>query len=418
MAVAANFTATAILFMDRTPLSGIRISKKREVPGMRFKKLSACLLAAAVVVSAFPLGAAAITAEEVKAPSAALMEAQTGKVLFQKNEHEKRACASITKIMTLLLVMEALDSGKIGLSDKVSVSEHAASMGGSQIWLKVGETMSVDDLLKATVIASANDCAVVLGEYVAGSEEEFVAQMNQRAKQLGMNDTTFKNCYGLDEDGHLTSACDIALMSRELMKHPKIYNYTKTWMDSLRGGKTQLVNTNKLLKSYKGITGLKTGTTGKAGSCMAATAERDGVQLISVVLGCADTKTRFSSAASLLDYGFANWSVAQPAIPKEASNPVPIRNGMEPQVETAIDSGSCILVPKGQTGSVKYRIDMQSNITAPVTKNQVLGKVTCLLGTEVLQEYPIRAKTAVEPITFPSAMRLLFEKLCGGGETG
>ena len=378
---------------------------------MRFKKLSVCLLAAAVMISGFHLGAAALSADEVKAPAAVLMEAQTGKVLLKKNEHEKRACASITKVMTLLLVMEALDSGKIGLSDKVSVSEHAASMGGSQIWLKVGETMSVDDLLKATVIASANDCAVVLGEYVAGSEDEFVAQMNRRAKQLGMNDTTFKNCYGLDEDGHLTTAYDVGLMSRELMKHPKIYDYTRTWMDSLRGGKTQLVNTNKLLKSYKGITGLKTGTTGKAGSCMAATAERDGVQLISVVLGCADTKTRFASAASLLDNGFANWSVARPAIPKEASNPVTVRNGMQPQVETTVDSGNSILVPKGQADSVKYRIDMQNVIAAPVTKGQVLGKVTCMLGSETLQEYPIRAKASVQPITFSSAMRLMLLKL-------
>ena len=271
--------------------------------------------------------------------------------------------------------------------------------------------MTVDDLLKATVIASANDCAVALGEYVSGSEEEFVAQMNARAKQLGMNDTTFKNCYGLDEDGHLTSAYDIALMSRELIKHPKIYNYTKVWMDSLRDGKTQLVNTNKLLKSYKGITGLKTGTTGKAGSCMAATAERDGVQLISVVLGCPDTKTRFASSAALLDYGFANWSVAPPAIPKEATNPVPVRNGMQPQVETAVDSGSSILVPKGQAGSVKYRVDLQGGVTAPVAAGQIVGKVTCSLGSEVLKEYPIRAKAAVGPITFFSAMRLMLESL-------
>ena len=379
---------------------------------MRLLKLSVCLLAAAVVISGFPLGAAAISADEVKAPSAVLMEAQTGKTLFEKNPHEKRACASITKIMTLLLVMEALDTGKIGLSDKVSVSKHAASMGGSQIWLKEGETMSVDDLLKATVIASANDCAVVLGEYVAGSEEEFVAQMNQRAKQLKMNDTTFKNCYGLDEDGHLTSACDVALMSRELMKHPKIYDYTKTWMDSLRGGKTQLVNTNKLLKTYKGITGLKTGTTGKAGSCMAATAERDGVQLISVVLGCSDTKLRFASSTSLLDYGFANWSVTKPAIPKEAEFPAAVRNGMQPKVETSVDSGSSILVPKGKAGSVKYSVSLKENIAAPVTKGQELGRVTCSLDGSILQEYPIRAKASVAPITFSSVMRLMLGKLC------
>ena len=384
---------------------------KLEVPDMRFKKLWACLLSAAIVTAGIPMSASALTPEEVQAPSAVLMEAQTGKVLFEKNDHEKRACASITKVMTLLLVMEALDSGKIGLTDTVSVSKHASSMGGSQIWLKEGETMSVDDLLKATVIASANDCAVVLGEYVAGSEEEFVAQMNQRAKQLGMKDTTFKNCYGLDEDGHLTSAYDIALMSRELIKHPKIYNYTKTWMDSLRGGKTQLVNTNKLLKTYNGITGLKTGTTGKAGSCMAATAERDGVKLISVVLGCTDTKLRFSSAASLMDYGFANYSVTQPAIPKEATAPVEVRNGMQRQVGTTVDSGTSILVPKGKGSGVKYSVTMNPDVAAPIKKGQALGKVTCSLDGSVLQEYTIRAQNSVEPITFSSAAKLLFGKV-------
>ncbi len=378
---------------------------------MRFKKLSACLLAAAIVVSCVPMGAAALSADEVKAPSAALMEAQTGKILFEKDPHEKRACASITKVMTLLLVMEALDSGKISLTDKVSVSEHAASMGGSQIWLKPGEVMSVDDLLKATVIASANDCAVALGEYVAGSEEEFVAQMNQKAKLLGMNDTTFKNCYGLDEDGHVTSAHDVALMSRELIKHPKIYNYTKVWMDYLRDGKTQLTNTNKMLKTYKNITGLKTGTTGKAGSCMVATAQRGGVSLISVVLGCQDTKTRFSSAASLLDYGFANWSVAQPAIPQKAFQNVEIKNGMQPSVQTEVDSAESILVPKGKTGAVKYQINMQPVPTAPVKKGQVLGKVACVLDGKTLQEYPIRAKNSVEKITFQSVFLLLFRRL-------
>lgn len=378
---------------------------------MKFKKLSACLLAAAMMVSCIPLGAQALSNEEVKAPSAVLMEAQTGKVLYEKNPHEKRACASITKVMTLLLVMEALDSGKISLTDKVSVSQHAASMGGSQIWLKPGETMTVDDLLKATVIASANDCSVVLGEYVAGSEEEFVAQMNQKAKQLKMNDTTFKNCYGLDEDGHVTSAYDVAIMSRELMKHPKIFDYTKTWMDYLRNGKTQLVNTNKLLKTYRGITGLKTGTTNKAGSCISATAVRDGVSLIAVVLGCPDTKTRFSSASTLLDYGFANWSVAQPAIPKEAANPVEVKNGMQSKVDTAVDSGTSILVPKGKAGAIKYQISMQGGIAAPIKQGQVLGKVTASMNGEVLQEFNIRAKASVEQITFGSAIHLLLRKL-------
>ncbi len=378
---------------------------------MKLRKMAACLLAGITAASCMPFGACALAAEEVKAPSAVLMEAQTGKILLEKNSHEKRACASITKVMTLLLVMEAVDAGKISLTDKVSVSEHASHMGGSQIWLKQGETMTVDELLKAAVIASANDAAAALGEYVAGSEEEFVSQMNQRAKALKMNDTVFKNCYGLDEDGHVTSAYDVAVMSRELIKHKKIFDYTKTWMDYLRGGKTQLVNTNKLLKTYKGITGLKTGTTAKAGSCISATAERDGVSLIAVVLGCADTKTRFSSAASLLDSGFANWSVAQPAIPKEAENPVAVRNGMQPQVEAAVDSGGSILVPKGKAGDVKYEVSLENNVAAPVREGQVLGKVKCSLNGEVLQEYSIRAKKSIAPITFAAVFRLLAKRL-------
>lgn len=378
---------------------------------MKLKKMSVCLLAALIPALVWPSKAAALTNEEIKAPSAVLMEAQTGKVLYEKNPHEKRPCASITKVMTLLLVMEALDAGKIGLSDIVTASDHAASMGGSDIWLKPGESMTVNDMLKATVIMSANDTAVALAEYVAGSEDEFVAQMNQRAAQLGMKDTTFKNCNGLDEDGHLTSAYDVAVMSRELIKHKKIFDYTKVWMDSVRDGKTQLVNTNKLLKSYRGITGLKTGTTGKAGSCISATAERDGVSLISVVLGCSSTKDRFSSASTLLDYGFANWSVTTPQIPKEAGQPVNVTNGMASTVETTIDSGENILVPKGKAGSLQYEVSIDPEITAPVQKGQILGKVTCKMGDEVMKEFSIRAKNSVEQITFPSVFNLLLREL-------
>ncbi len=378
---------------------------------MKLKKMSVCLLAALIPALMWPSKAAALTNEEIKAPSAVLMEAQTGKVLFEKNPHEKRPCASITKVMTLLLVMEALDAGKIGLSDIVTASDHAASMGGSDIWLKPGESMTVDNMLKATVIMSANDAAVALAEYVAGSEDEFVAQMNQRAAQLGMKDTTFKNCNGLDEDGHITSAYDVALMSRELIKHKKIFDYTKVWMDSVRDGKTQLVNTNKLLKSYRGITGLKTGTTGKAGSCISATAERDGVSLIAVVLGSSNTKDRFSSAGTLLDYGFANWSVTTPQIPKEAGQPVNVANGMQPTVETTIDSGENILVPKGKAGSLQYEVSVDPEITAPVQKGQILGKVTCKMGGEVMKEFSIRAKNSVEQITFPSVFKLLLKEL-------
>ncbi|WP_411676641.1 D-alanyl-D-alanine carboxypeptidase family protein [Caproicibacter sp.] len=374
---------------------------------MKLKKMSACLLAAMAVLFSLPLGASAMSEEEVKAPSAVLMEAQTGKVLYEKNDHEQRACASITKVMTLLLVMEAIDSGKIGMDDTVTASEHAASMGGSDIWLEPGESMTVDDMLKATVIASANDAAVALAEYVAGSEDEFVAQMNQRAKELGMKDTVFKNVNGLDEDGHVTSAYDIALMSKELIKHKKIYDYTKTWMDNVRGGKTQLVNTNKLLKSYKGITGLKTGTTGKAGSCISATAERDGVSLIAVVLGSSSTSDRFKAASTLLDYGFANWSVVKPQIPPEANVPIVVENGMNAVVEPNVNSNESILVPKGKAGDVKSKVSLNSEIRAPVEEGQVLGKITYSLNNEVLKESEIRAKKAVEAITFTSAFFLL-----------
>ena len=268
--------------------------------------------AAALLLPAFPASAEGL---EVTAPSAVLMEASTGQVLFEKEAHQQRPCASITKVMTLCLTFEAIDSGRLSLDQTLTASAHAASMGGSDIWLEEGESMTVDDLLKATVIMSANDAAVVLAEAVAGSEDAFVAKMNEKALSLGMNDTTFKNCNGLDEEGHLTSAYDVALMSRELVRHEKIFDYTLTWMDSVRDGATQLVNTNKLIRTYQGITGLKTGTTGQAGSCITATAQRDGLELIAVVLGADSTEHRFQDAAALLDYGFANWKITVPESP-------------------------------------------------------------------------------------------------------
>jgi D-alanyl-D-alanine carboxypeptidase (penicillin-binding protein 5/6) len=378
---------------------------------MKFKKLSACFLTVMMVISVLPVQAAALTDTEVKAPSAVLMEAQTGKLLYEKNSHEKRPCASITKVMTLLLVMEALDSGKIKLTDTVTASEHASSMGGSDIWLAPGETMSVDDMLKATVIASANDAAVALAEFVSGSEDEFLQQMNEKAKELGMKDTTFKNCNGLDEDGHVTSAYDVAVMSRELMKHKKIFDYSKTRIDYLRDGKTQLVNTNRLINAYTGITGLKTGTTGKAGSCIAATAERDGVKLIAVVLGSSSTKDRFSAASTLLDFGFANWSVTTPNLPSEALQPVAVLNGMNSSVETTAVADGSILVPKGKATDIKYKVTFNETVTAPVTKGQIVGKITYTLGSEVVKEYNICAKTDVAEITFSSVFRLMAKYL-------
>lgn len=378
---------------------------------MKGKKITACLLAVLTIAVSVSGRVMALTQEELAAPSAVLMEASTGKVLFEKNAHEQRPSASITKVMTLLLVMEALDSGKIALDDMVAASEHASSMGGSDIWLEPGETMSVDDLLKATVIASANDAAVALAEHVAGSEESFVQQMNQKAAGLGMADTVFKNCNGLDEEGHLTSAYDVALMSRTLIAHEDIFRYTQTWMDELRGGKTQLVNTNKLLKSYSGITGLKTGTTGQAGSCMAATAERDGMSLVAVVLGCATTQDRFSAAASLLDYGFSNWALASPALPLAELVPVKVEQGMQSSVATEARELEGVVVPKGREGEVECQVSLEESVAAPVEQGQTVGRITYTLDGELLGETPVTAKSAVEELTFSSAFGRLFQAL-------
>lgn len=372
----------------------------------------AALLLTGAVLLGGSLPVQALSEEDVAAPSAVLMDAGSGKVLFEKNAHEKRACASVTKVMTLLLVMEALDAGKIKLEDEVAASAHAASMGGSDIWLEEGEVMTVNDLIKATVIMSANDAAVVLAEYVAGSEEDFVSQMNQKAQQLGMEDTTFKNCNGLDEEGHLTSAYDVALMSRALISHEKIFDYTQIWMDSLRDGKTQLVNTNKLLKTYDGITGLKTGTTGKAGSCISATAERNGLSLISVVLGCSTTQERFDSAAKLLDYGFANWSSVEVQLPSAGA--VKVTGGMQPYVETAPKTSGnlSVLIPKGKESEVKTEIQLPESVKAPVEEGQRLGQVVCTLGEETLTEVPILARQAVEKTDWKKCFWLLLENLC------
>ena len=370
---------------------------------MKGRRIAACFLAAVTALMTLSTKVTALSAEELPAPSAVLMEASTGKVLFEKNAHEQRPCASITKVMTLLLVMEALDEGRIHLEDMVSASEHASSMGGSDIWLEPGETMSVDDLLKATVIVSANDAAVALAEYVSGSEEAFVQRMNERAAELGMKDTVFKNCNGLDEDGHVTTAYDIALMSRALIQHEKIFDYTQVWMDELRGGKTQLVNTNKLLKSYSGITGLKTGTTGKAGSCMAATAERDRMALVAVVLGCASTEERFSSAASPLDAGFSGWALTAPFLSPDALAPVAVEKGMQSTVAVEADPLTGVVVPKGREGEVVCEAVMEESLTAPVEQGQAGGEGTCVLDGEVLGRSQIRAVSSVEALTFSSA---------------
>ena len=371
-----------------------------------------CVPLVLTVALLWNLGGTALALDDVPAPSAVLMAAGTGRVLYEKNAHEQRPCASITKVMTLLLVMEALDAGKIKLEDQVAASAHAASMGGSDIWLKEGEVMTVDDLLKATVIMSANDAAVVLAEYVAGSEEDFVSQMNQRAAQLGMEDTVFKNCNGLDEDGHVTSAYDVALMSRALIAHEKIFDYSQVWMDSVRNGETQLVNTNKLLKTYDGITGLKTGTTGKAGSCISATAERDGLSLIGVVLGASSTKDRFDAAAKLLDYGFANWACVELSMPSLPG--VAVENGVTDQVAVTAETEGpiSVLVPKGQAEQVETAVSLPESIRAPVEEGQRLGEVVFRLGEDTLAQVPLYASEGVEALSLGGCFWELLRSLC------
>ena len=373
------------------------------------KRLFAVLLAV-VIIGALAVSAGALGEGDISAPAAVLMDADTGKILYEKNAHEQRACASITKVMTLTLVMEAVDSGKIHMDDVVTASAHAASMGGSDIWLEEGEQMTVDDMIKATAVASANDAAVALAEFICGTEDDFVAAMNEKAKALGMDDTTFMNCNGLDEEGHITSAYDVALMSRELIKHEKIFDYTNIWLDSLRGGETQIVNTNKLLRSYDGITGLKTGTTGEAGACISATAERNGLSLIGVVLGADSGKERFRDAATLLDYGFANFESKELGLEEELA-PITVEGGMEDEVSISCEGVTGLTVPKGEGKGITQTVDIPESLTAPVRKGDVVGRVVFTLNGEELASFDVTANDDVEEKSFGSILGLLLHSL-------
>ena len=346
----------------------------------------------------------------ISAPSGVLMEASTGKILYEKNAHEQRPCASITKVMTLLLVFEAMDSGRLKLGDTITASEHASSMGGSDIWLETGEKMSADDMIKATVVASANDAAVALAEHISGSEDAFVAQMNERAAQLGMKETVFKNCNGLDEDGHVTSAYDVAVMSRELMKHKKIFDYTSIWLDNLRGGKTQIVNTNKLLKTYKGITGLKTGTTDDAGCCISATAERDGMSLIGVVLGADTGKQRFADAAALLDYGFANYAIKELKTPEDLPKEIEVEGGMEKSVKLSCEINEGAVVNRASANEVQYEISLPDSLEAPVLEGEKAGSVIYKIGGDT-KSFDVVSADEVEKTSFGLVFGRLFHSL-------
>ena len=333
--------------------------------------------------------------------AAILIEQKTGQVLYEHNVHEKLRPASVTKVMSLLLIMEALDSGQIALTDKVPCTEDAAGMGGSQIWLEVGEELTVDEMLKAICVVSANDCTVAMADYLCGSQEAFVDKMNERAKELGMNDTTFKNCHGIDEDGHVTSAYDIALMSKELLNnHPTILNYTTIWMDTLRNGESELVNTNKLIRNYKGATGLKTGSTSVALYNLSASATRDGLSLIAVIMKAPTTKICFSEAQKLLDYGFSNYQYKELAskgtILKEAS----VTKGVNTSVNLVTESNVGVLLKKGEDKNIEQTVNIEENIVAPISAGQKVGEIIYTLNGKDVGKTNVVAETTVEKKTF------------------
>ena len=313
---------------------------------------------------------------KLESGGAILIEQHSGQVLYEHNMHEKLRPASVTKVMSILLIMEAVDSGKISLTDKVPCTEDAAAMGGSQIWLDVREELTVDEMLKAICVVSANDCTVAMANYLCGSQEAFVAKMNERAKELGMNDTTFKNCHGIDEDGHVTSPYDIALMSRELLNnHPNITKYTTIWMDSLRDGKSSLVNTNKLIRNYKGATGLKTGSTSVALYNLSASATRDNLSLIAVIMKAPTTKIRFAEAQKLLDYGFSNYEYKQLAKKGDVLKSVDVTKGVEENLNLIVENDVGLLLKKGQDKDVEQTVELNENISAPIQEGQKLGEI-------------------------------------------
>ena len=361
------------------------------------KRMGWLIVVCCLILTVVPFGADA-AALEIAGKSAVLMDVATGTVLYESNPHEALAPASVTKVMTMLLIMEAIDSGKIRWEDTVTASEAAASKGGSQIYLKVGETMTVTDMVKSIAVSSANDCACAMAEHLYGSEAAFVEQMNKRAGELGMNDTTFVNCTGLDDApeaaNHKTSAYDIALVSRQLLKnHPEIKKFTTIWMDTVRGGAFGLANTNKMVRFYSGCTGLKTGFTSGAGYCLSASAQRDGMELIAVVMGSATSQDRFAACKSMLDYGFANYALYTPALQETAE--VPVELGKLATARAIPAESAALLVEKGQLSAITSEVTLDETVTAPVSQGQRLGMLTIRAGDQVLRQIPLVAESAV-----------------------
>lgn len=371
------------------------------------KKIIACLLAAFAVII-FPLQCFAEPEVAEKndtiedyAKSSILMCADTGDIIYEKNAYEHLSPASVTKIMSILLVLEAIDSGKISLEDEVSAGENSVKMGGSQIWLELGEKMTVNELFKAVVVASANDACTALGEYIAGSSQAFVKLMNEKAQSLGLENTCFENCTGLDDTikNHYSCAYDLAVIAREVLKHDLIYNYSTIWLDYLRNGKTELNNTNKLVNKYDGITGLKTGTTSKAGFCVCATAEREDMNLIAVVLGADTSEHRFQTASNLLDFGFAEYAVVAPQIDEAQITPVKIKNGKVKSVVPIYNQTDKLLVKKGNINII-YTYEIEDSVSAPVENGAELGEISIKNGDDVIKTITLVSPKAIEKISF------------------
>lgn len=376
------------------------------------KRICAITIIICVVLA---LPAAAVTGEPVvQAPAVVLMDQTTGTVLFELNSHERLAPASVTKVMTLLLIMEAIDAGTISMQDMVTTSEYAASMGGSQIYLEEGEQMVLEDVLKAVVVSSANDGAVALAEHLCGSEQAFVALMNQRAEELGMEDTNFVNCTGLDTDlgasEHLTSAYDIAIMSRQLLMHEDIKRFTTIWMDTVRNGEFGLSNTNKLVRFYSGATGLKTGFTARARYCLAASAGRDGMELIATVMNAPSSDERFTTAKNLLDFGFANYTIITPE-PEQELTEIPVLLGEAAAVTPVLAESSGILIDKSIKNSITTEITLAESLTAPVEAGQKLGEMNVVSDGEVLQTVDIVAAQEIPRLTTGQIWRQMIRKL-------
>ena len=379
------------------------------------KRIGCFLMIIILLAAALPVSARAEM--DIPGKSALLMDVSTGTVLYEQNAHEPLPPASVTKVMTMLLVMEAIDDGRISWDDLVTASETAAGKGGSQIFLKAGEQMTVRDMVKSIAVSSANDCACAMAEHIAGSEAAFVEKMNARAAEMGMKDTHFVNCTGLDdgEDAaqHKTSAHDIAVMSRQLLKyHPKITEFTTIWMDTVRDGSFGLSNTNKLVRFYSGATGLKTGFTQGAGYCLSASARREGLELIAVVMGCETSQERFAACKSMLDFGFAGYALVSPQLPEAAS--IPVKLGMADSVAAVVAEEDAILIEKAQKNLISYQTVLEESVTAPVSQGQRLGTLSVLAGEQVLKEIPLVAEQAVEKLSWGQMFQKVLKSMCLG----